>query len=382
MFGFTSETDKITIEAEPVGGDPAGPWRARVRADRAFDGRAARLTWLHLAEVRDERPVPGEVELHGVDFRVRGGVPQEFELPAPPPSVYAYRGIQLTLQLGVRVVVDDGYVVDSKAEVAVVPAKAPAPAEAGDPVDDLRPPDPYSLFDVFQRYAPGVAASVRPFLGWYLGAWGLVVALGVGSMAAVVVTGPTSDGSMHPFVPGVIAAFMAGMALVVVGVGKLVTAVFGGGKALAGIASPKLDAPPGGFRPGRSYPLREHFTAPAPLDLPALGVRVVAMNCEAGCYRRGSGTNARTVAFRNPVRGMVLYEAELAGIEKGEDVALRCEGDLDVTAAYAALYPPSMCGESHGLTADLELQLIVPDLPDVRMRFPDGCLDPAGWDPA
>ena len=96
-------------------------------------------------------------------------------------------------------------------------------------------------------------------------------------------------------------------------------------------------------------------------------VRVVAYNEEKGQYRRGSGTNVRTVSFATPARTVKIYERELRFVPATRTVENYLDGDIDFQRMFAALYPPLAIGSDHGLSVRWEVQLLHPEFVDQEL---------------
>lgn len=96
-------------------------------------------------------------------------------------------------------------------------------------------------------------------------------------------------------------------------------------------------------------------------------LRVVACNIEKGQYKRGHGTKTRTVSFKNPFRGLVLYEKSINNIPPKMQLGLFFGGHCDFKKMYATLYPPQLVGSSHGIGIYWEIQLIHPNFIDQEL---------------
>ncbi|MEO0495924.1 MAG: hypothetical protein AAF141_00940 [Pseudomonadota bacterium] len=112
------------------------------------------------------------------------------------------------------------------------------------------------------------------------------------------------------------------------------------------------------------------FTARARTSLTGVQVRVVAGSLECGEYVQRSGTDTNYIAFRRPVRAMVMYEKTTAAVPANVDVQQYFADDLDFGPMFAALYPPVMYSSCHGLELALKVQIIVPDLADFELPIP------------
>ena len=94
-------------------------------------------------------------------------------------------------------------------------------------------------------------------------------------------------------------------------------------------------------------------------------LRVVACNMECGQYvRTDSGSNRRTISFRNPNRAVLLFSKKIPMIEKGRSVDSYFPESVSFKPMFQALYPPRMVGEVHGLDLVWEVQLLVDDFID------------------
>ena len=102
-------------------------------------------------------------------------------------------------------------------------------------------------------------------------------------------------------------------------------------------------------------------------------LRVVACNMELGQYKRGSGTQERTISFKEAVRAVVLYEQQIARIPSGTSISSYFPGEIAFEPMFRALYPQQLAGSSHGLALYWEIQLIHDDFIDQELVGPIGC---------
>ncbi len=100
------------------------------------------------------------------------------------------------------------------------------------------------------------------------------------------------------------------------------------------------------------------------VDLRDLVVRVVACNLEKGEYKRGSGSNERTVSFSEPTRALVLYEKRIGWIPKQKPVEEYLRDEFSFAPMFDVLYPPNAVSASHGLAVHWEVQLLHDTLVD------------------
>ncbi|MEM6929937.1 MAG: hypothetical protein AAF602_23570, partial [Myxococcota bacterium] len=135
--------------------------------------------------------------------------------------------------------------------------------------------------------------------------------------------------------------------------------------------------------PTSVVPLRKLLDGIPRVDIERPILRIVACNLERGQYKRGSGTDVRTVSFEEPVGGVVLYESEIPRWTEGTPLAEAFAGEVDFSVAFRELAPPQSVGSDHGIGLRWEAQLIVPDLVDVELVGPLEVWHwPESWTPA
>lgn len=98
---------------------------------------------------------------------------------------------------------------------------------------------------------------------------------------------------------------------------------------------------------------------------------VIACNMEHGQYTRGSGTNIRTISFKEPVNGVTLFRTNVAHIPRRAAIEDYIDGVVKFEPMFAKLYPPQQPISSHGLSVHLEVQLRVDDLVDQELVIPE-----------
>jgi hypothetical protein len=103
-------------------------------------------------------------------------------------------------------------------------------------------------------------------------------------------------------------------------------------------------------------------------------VRLVAYNREHGQYtaqeKSGNTTKTVTKSFTTEARGIVLYEMLLPLVPAGMPVEDFLAGEICFDAVFDVLYPPMMIGDSHGLSVQLEAQLLHPEFVDHDVELP------------
>jgi hypothetical protein len=89
-------------------------------------------------------------------------------------------------------------------------------------------------------------------------------------------------------------------------------------------------------------------------------VRIVACNMEKGQYKRGSGTDERTVSFEEPIRAVMLYEKHIPFVPASMPIKTYLDDTISFDPMFSALYPPFMISDSHGMDVHWEVQLLHP----------------------
>ncbi|MEM7696995.1 MAG: hypothetical protein AAF236_01160 [Verrucomicrobiota bacterium] len=122
-----------------------------------------------------------------------------------------------------------------------------------------------------------------------------------------------------------------------------------------------------GIVPGLVCRAGDLFVGKSKVDLHDVILRVVACNQECGQRIQGSGTKQRTVSYRNPVNGLLLYECKVPLIKRGDAVERWFPGEVYFDTIFDALYPPMKVSGSHGLDLYWEIQLIHEDFVDQEL---------------
>ena len=128
---------------------------------------------------------------------------------------------------------------------------------------------------------------------------------------------------------------------------------------------------PSMLRPGVDYPVGKFFYGKARVPLEDVTLRIVASNMECGQYRRRSGSTTRTVSFREPVRGVVLFEKTVESIPARTSIARYFQQEsFRFDDMFHVLYPPNMISTTHGLDVHWEIQLLHPEFVDHELEGP------------
>lgn len=285
----------------------------------------------------------------------------EIELPATRLKTYTYSGEHMNVELHSVLTVDDSVLFDTKIKDQHKLPMLDKPKVSENAETIIEPDDIYNFFANLQ------ALSIQNRILTL----GLLV---VGSILAIVsvlvgihdqfVTEPNvwffshydSDGeSQSPLLGGV--AFCA---VIFAGVGYLVKE-----QLKKYMTIHWKTGLPKRFEPGVGYEVGRLFKAKSRVDLENITLRIVACNMECGQYRRGSGSNERTVSFREPIRGVVLFEKTINKIFASTQINSWFAADkVYFDDMFRVLYPANMLGDNHGIDVHWELQVIHPEFLD------------------
>lgn len=329
-------------------------------ADPELLGHEAELILTLHAEVHDSRPVNAERELFRTSFRLDR---PRMEVPLPETALrcYSYEGSRIRVKVQAKLVIDDGIVFDSKAEAEQELPPPDRPAVRGNAEEMIDPKDAFDFVANFQAIAPRHRLVVVLLL--IVGA----IVLGINTWLGIhdqlspehltyFYSHVDSDGdAQSPFLESL--------------------AVSGAAGALLWMAIRAQLRRYMRFKLRRKASPRRHTVLPASTlvhgiarcDLEDVRVRVVAANRELGQFKRGTGSDERTVSFSTPMRAVLLYERRLRRVPAGSPVESYLDGEVRFEPMFAALYPPLAVGSDHGVDVVWEVQLLHPELVDQEL---------------
>lgn len=343
--------------------------------DPALVGKPATLQIERHAVVKRSSPVHKQDVLVERKFTLASGQ-NRIPLGDALGDGLSYTGSKLDLLLKARIEIDDGLIFDTKldldlASVCTLPPRMAAPAEHA---TVHSPRDRFS----FIANLRAIPAKARLIVIWLM-----LIGIPVIAINAVVGTRdqfvPESqvwfydhsgdDGSESPLMKALMGSGGIGMALWLAIRSQLRKYM-------------RFEArlPDGMVKRGGRCRASDMIEGEARVPLQQATVRIVAYNREHGQYRatEGSGKNKRTVtkSFIESARGVVLYERLLAYVPANMPLAGYLDGEVDFSPMFDALYPPVMFGGTHGLSLQLEAQLIHPEFVDHDIELDPGHVDP------
>ncbi|MEN0068001.1 MAG: hypothetical protein AAGA48_38080 [Myxococcota bacterium] len=327
--------------------------------DEAVMGKEVEIEVVHMATVQDSRPVHGREVLWSTRLTLDS---PDLMLPIDLPAhvAYAYHGVQVSLTLEVRVFVPHGGWFWSHKTLAEATVDLPQWSHAeGSDTGLMDPYDHYDLSRAFESLGPAARRRVIQWIGGYSG--GLLLGL-VGAVWS-----------------GWVAVVLGWLVLVVLGGYFVYRKVW---QELSGYIDLQWGfVPPLG--PDVVVPVHGLLDGRPRIDLVQPRLRIVACNLEKGQYKRGSGTDVRTVSFSEPVGATILFDQTVEHWPAGMALAERFPGEVDFGPAFERLAPPMQVGEEHGVGIRWEAQLIVPELVDLEVEGPEEVwMWPEHWSPS
>ncbi len=327
-------------------------------------GRSATFTIHAKVKVHDSRAVNDDRELFRHDFVIGRDV-HSIEIPLHSLKGYTYTGKMVDIRFHGKLRIDDAFIFDTtvEEEIALKLAKKPAVDEKARELVD-----PKDIFNFIANLAAVPHRTKIVVFGLLIA--GLVViavntVIGVHDQfvpdsATFVYSHTDSDGdASSPLFNSLALSGVAGAAL-----------WFAIRAQLRKYMRFKLKPLPRVVDRKQRFQIADVVEGSSRVDLEDVTLRVVACNMEKGQYKRGSGSNVRTVSFSEPIRGVLLYSQHVARIPRGEPVSRYFEESFSFAPMFAILYPPQMISDSHGLDVYWEVQLIHHDYVDQELKGP------------
>ncbi len=342
---------KATVVLRP--GDEPDKLRAEIELkDQELLGKAARLEIFAHVEVDDHRPVNNKRLLVSHKFKFAKPVVW-LRIPIKRLRAYSYTGADISIEIKTRLTVDDSILFDTKISERQQLELRLKPEIQTNAKQLIDPRDRFSFFDNLK--AIPFKAQVITFLLLIAGAITVTVNTIVGVHDQMSPERGTwfysqvdSEGeSQSPLFQSL--ALSGGLGA---GIWFLLR------KQLRKYMTFRFRPRRAPLRRGRRYRLSNLIQGRPRVDLRDVRIRVVACNMECGQYKRGSGTDVRTVSFAKPVRAVLLYDKRIPLIRASSSVAQYVGEELSFDPMFDALYPPLMVGEHHGLKVRWEVQLL------------------------
>jgi len=334
--------------------------------DPRLAGKGAEFSLVSEVEVDDSSPVHEEKTLYSEKFVI--GNSHEIRIPADHLKRYTYEGNKINILLHCKLIVNDSLLFDTKlSESLELPlGHKPKVDNASSAIIDPQ--------DIFSFFANLKAIPAHNQLMTLI----LVVCGGIVVIVNAII------GIHDQFVPDSM-TWLYSHARDSDDAEPLEMALGGSGLLGAGIWYAMKNQLrkymkfhlnknlPKQLRPGVEYPVGKFFYGKSRVPLENVTLRIVASNMECGQYRRRQGSTTRTVSFREPVRGVVLFEKTAAMIPANMTVSRYFKDDVfSFDEMFHVLYPPNMISETHGLDVHWEIQLIHPEFVDHELEGEKG----------
>ena len=345
--------------------DGSAPLVCRLRVnDPDLVGHAAEFSLVAEVEVKRRRGVDTSKTLHSEEFRVQSGE-TEFHIPAGKLRFYSYAGKHIGLRLLTRVKVDDAFLFDTTVSEEQLIRIGGKPRLNTDADEIIEPGDVFRFFANLKAIPPQ----------------NQLITLGLAVVGGLVMLANALIGLHDQSVPEAATWLYSHYDSDGDSESPLFKALLGSGALGAGVwflmrrqlrkyMKFHLAKLPARIERGLDYRVAELFGGRARVPLEAVTLRIVACNMECGQYREQRGSRTVTVSFREPVRGVVLYEKTVSRIPARVPIADYFNDRIRFDPMFAALYPPAMLGSSHGVELRWEVQLLHPEFVDQELIGP------------
>lgn len=323
-------------------------------------GRSAVFRLNRRCEVNDGRPVnasdtPVEHEIASLATR------NEVMVPAQQLQFYSYAGSKIRISLNAELKVDDSILFDTEISQEQEIALGLKPAVSGNAKELIEPKDTYNFLTNFRAIAPKNKMIVAVLMFFAL------IVVGINSIVGLhdeftsdaqiwFYDHHGSKGGESPALKSLLGSGGVGLALWL--------AIR---RQLRSYMTFDLAPLPERIRPDDSIRAASLVRGTSRVQLDDVTVRVVACNIEKGQYRRKSGKSTKTVSFKEPLRGVLLYEKRIPSIPANAPLESYLDGDVKFAPMFRALYPPQSIGSSHGVAVHWEVQLLHPQLVDQEL---------------
>ena len=340
--------------------------------DSGLVGKQAEFSLESEVNVDDSSPVHDEKILYEEKFTIRADrLMHDIVIPADHLKRYTYHGSKISILMHCKLKVDDSLLFDTKLTESLELPLGGKPRVDNDATTLIDPKDIFSFF-----------ANLKA-----IPAHNQLMTLGLVIVGGIVVIVNAIIGIHDQFVPdsmtwmyshsrnsddaGPLEMALGGSGILGVGIWYALK------KQLKKYMKFHLNRNlPEQLRPGVEYPVSKFFYGKSRVPLENATLRIVASNMECGQYRRRQGSTTRTVSFREPVRGVVLFEKTVALIPTNTTVSKYFQHDVfSFDEMFKVLYPPNMLSDTHGLDVHWEIQLLHTEFVDHELEGVKGKFD-------
>ena len=314
--------------------------------DPRYVGQTVTVVLEQMVRVLDDRPVHRKQVLYSHTMTLeQTDLIWPMELTAP--LTFAYEGAKIRIEVVARIRMGSGSWFSRSTEIAKAVVQLPV-KQGSSSYDDALLMQPH---DAFQMWTNLEAVDPTTRLQVVIASGGYALAVGVGLWVA------SNIGFICVIVSGIL-AFMAGRTLYT----QLQTWLKNYGELRFRTV--------GAVQPSDVVPIGQLLEGITRVAVRRPKLRVVASNLECGQYKRGSGTDVRTVSFQDPVSSVVLYEQEVDVWPADTPLNRVFSGEVRFAEAFTRIHPPLSIDVSHGLKVRWEAQLLAPELQDLEAEGP------------
>lgn len=332
--------------------------------DHDLIGKPAKLKLVRQVDVTESRGIRKSDEI-GIADIAELATRHEIEVPRESLKVFTYRGKGISIKVDIRLVIDDGVILDTTIDESIEMAIGTKPAVSDNAQVLVEPEDAFCFVTNFKAIphinrvisivlvcVGGIVIAVNSWIGWH---------------DETVPAGNTyfyrkydADGDKHsPFLKSLMASGTVG-AMVAAAIKTQLR------KYMRFDVKKLSDT----IRFEDRIAVRDLITGRSRIHLNDIIIRIVACNFEKGQYKRGTGSQERTVSFNHPVRAIALYEKKIEFVPPKKPIEEYLDGEIEFAPMFRALYPPQNVSSTHGLTVHWEVQLIHNELVDQEIVCP------------
>ncbi len=332
--------------------------------DHDLLGKPAKLKLVRQVDVTESRGIRSSDEI-GIADIAELTTRYEIEVPRESLKVFTYRGKGISIRIDIRLVIDDGVILDTTIDESIEMSLGTKPSVSDSAQVLVEPEDAFCFVTNFKAI-PHINRLITIVLVC-VGVIVIAVNSWIGWHDENVPAGNTyfyrkydSDGDKRsPLVKSLMASGT---------VGAMIAAAIR--TQLQKYMRFDVKRLPDTIRFDDRIPVRDLITGRSHIPLSDIAVRIVACNFEKGQYKRGTGSQERTVSFNLPVRAVLLYEKKIEFVPPKKAVEDYLDGEIDFSSMFRALYPPQNVSSTHGLTVHWEVQLIHHELVDQEIVCP------------
>jgi hypothetical protein len=358
-------SNKLTVTIDKEGKLFSDEIECRITVqDPDLIGHKAAFSLEQKVEVKDSRPVNKSRSLFEHKFTI-SSAETSFGIPKNAFKAFSYQGRKIDIKIESKVVVDDSILFDTKLSQE---EEFNLGTKINNKVDANLIIEPKDLFSFFSNLKAIPAQNQITTL---------VLALAAGILIIV----NTLIGAHDQFTPQSQTYFYSHYDSDGDGQSPLMNSLLGSGALgamlwfaircqLRKYMSFAFKNTPGKITPKTELNIADLIQGKSRVSLHDIELKIVACNMEHGQYIRGSGTNQRTVSFKEPVQGIILFAKKVDHIPAHHPIESYFQDQVKFDQMFKTLFPRQMIKSTHGLDIYWEVQLIHPQFVDQELVGP------------